>query len=306
MPDLTSPKLPQTHAYAQDLAATEGRSGSKQSTAFNSSTPRPSQLQQSYVPPQQPNEAPPVDDGTVNQWNSVIEQRQAGFEIQPGGKMRKMSIPNSSSSQLPQPPQNPTVPAPAPQSVTMPPPNLLTTRPLPAVLQSSALQQTLAPERAPSFGQPFDQSTPPVPSSGSTRQGSKLGLNVLTSMARPGNKRLPSQTLVPDGAKRRESVSEDWDGEFGQSLLGLGVDEGYTFGSNKVPDPAATFQMPNFPVPGTPMGIGDYSTSTTMNMSASSLNQLSSHSYNPTPAQMDLPVASADLAQGMSGMPAGA
>ena len=71
-------------------------------------------------------------------------------------------------------------------------------RPIAGVLQhSSALQQTLAPERTPSFGLPEQNITTPL-SVNITKAPSKLS----SSKARPGNKRLASQALLPENLKK--------------------------------------------------------------------------------------------------------
>ncbi|ORY33028.1 hypothetical protein BCR39DRAFT_520803 [Naematelia encephala] len=137
-------------------------------------TPRADQLQSSYAPPHDPSVKPSEDDGVVlHTWKSQIQQRQASFSMSmvPNAKMDKAAAPLEPNNN----------------------------RPLPSVLQSSALQQTLAPERAPSFGiGNFDaQSTPPGNLGNFTRAPSKL--------SRPGNKRLASQTLGPEDAKAQRS-----------------------------------------------------------------------------------------------------
>lgn len=164
MPDLTSPSM-----YGPAFF----------STYRNGTTPRPGEPQQSYMPTHQPEDHAhqAADDPILRKWKNEIQQRQATFNMMPGGKMGK-----------------------SPQTDTMLPPNYLhlSDRPMASVLQhASALQQTLAPERTPSFGQQ-DQSSSSLHPHSFAKTPSKLS----SAMARPGNKRLASQTLGPDQQKK--------------------------------------------------------------------------------------------------------
>ncbi|KAK8865884.1 hypothetical protein IAR55_001032 [Kwoniella newhampshirensis] len=191
MPDLLSPQVNVPNFF---------------STFLNGLTPRPTEQQQSYLPAQQPaaDEATAADNTDVGKWSKEIQQRQSSFNLQSqlGAKLGK----GQTVQQQHGPAARTSMQPPAPQATRA--------RPLPSVVQrSSALQQTLAPERVPSFGLPqaFEaQST--------STTYSKLGLNKMAhgfppAEARPGNKRLASQTLIPgDGKKATFSLwDEDMD-----------------------------------------------------------------------------------------------
>jgi hypothetical protein len=139
--------------------------------------------------------APPPGEMTRETWDALIAQRQASFNIQLGKFGRN---PSSNTAMLP-PPFN--------------------SRPLASIMQhTGALQQTLGPERAPSFGS-TPNSEKPNPTSTWARTPSKLAPKTST-FARPGNKRMPSQTLGPEAKKRSSSFSV-WDetdeGELGDT-----------------------------------------------------------------------------------------
>lgn len=173
MPDLTSPSL---HA-----------------TSFSYNNANVNEHGAHQVPanvqalPMQHGTTLPTSDSTRQTWHNEIQQRQAGFTMQPGGRFGRHSV-DSNGSMLPPSTNN---------------------RPVASIMQySGALQQTLAPERAPSFGL-----TPNIekanPTGSTLRTPSKLSqrTTVTSATARPGNKRLPSQTLVPEAKKRSASFS---------------------------------------------------------------------------------------------------
>ncbi|WVQ97346.1 hypothetical protein IAU59_004457 [Kwoniella sp. CBS 9459] len=183
MPDLQSPMI----------------NGPAFFTSFlNGATPRPAEPQGSYIP--QPQAAAggsshPADGPDVGKWSKEIQQRQSSFSLQGQPKVKPSSnemLPPSNSQRYQQ-----------------------RARPLPSVVQrASALEQTLAPERVPSFGlSQFGIEFPTIQnqvSSGSMNPrflpgnaGNKAPPHGLPPhMARPGNKRLASQTLVGDTGKK--------------------------------------------------------------------------------------------------------
>lgn len=211
------------------------------------------------------------DDNVLSDWRNEIQHRQASFTMQPGGKLGRSGTSISPTMRVAT--TNPALSSePSSTMHAMLPPNY-PHRPIASVVQhSGALQQTLAPERIPSFGltpgmeQSYIPGTYSVPNSASptkssfpqhTQQGfqrtaSKLAAgqaqtahaspvfqysttynnamsassshlnahpssqpqaqpSMPTLLARPGNKRLPSQTLGPDTQKR--STFAVWDGE---------------------------------------------------------------------------------------------
>lgn len=133
-----------------------------------------------------------TDGAAMDRWKDHIQQRQASFSIHlspdKNGKIRTQALANASfaSSHGGRP-----------------------VRPLPSALIPAAgsLNQTLAPERLPSFGTPPTDPTTPMP--GHPGYG-QLGYHTMTPKSRlskqyferPINKRQASQTLVPDAQKR--------------------------------------------------------------------------------------------------------
>lgn len=123
-----------------------------------------------------------VDD----QWRSAISQRHASFDIAPGNGAGSHSFHPTKAELM----------------------DGFGSRPLPAVFQSSALHQTLAPERTLSFGlQSFDPQTPPGQSR--LRQSQTPLKYSGSAAARPGAKRLSSQLLENAADKKRDSAAED-------------------------------------------------------------------------------------------------
>lgn len=181
MPDLTSP-----FHHSQPFF----------STYMNGVTPKPTLPQGSYTNQQVPE--PAVDaEGVVftTGWKNSIKNRQASFELNPNVQTKVKS------------PSPPNFGAMSPPETAQPPQAMYadmgyTNRPLASVLQhSSALQQTLAPERVPSFGGE-NLSTPTKNTFYASRNNAA---KFSSALARPGNKRLASQTLVPnDGGKKVE------------------------------------------------------------------------------------------------------
>lgn len=154
----------------------------------------------------------PSGEMTRETWDALIAQRQVSFNIQMGNKFGRNAGSSSNTAMLP-PPFN--------------------SRPLASIMQSSgALNQTLGPERAPSFGS-TPNSEKPNPTSTWSRTPSKLARTSAT--ARPGNKRMPSQTLGPEAKKRSASFSV-WD-EADEGELGDSEDNGQSsFGWNGFPN----------------------------------------------------------------------
>lgn len=188
MPDLLSPVLTGQPFF---------------STFQNGLTLKPTEAQQSYLPSQLPDTitAPSPDDPVImRKWRNEIHQRQTIFNMMPGSRMGKQAQWNH-----------------------MAPPMRfnLNGRPMASVLQHpAALQQTLAPERTPSFGLGEQSGTASHPLS-FAKTPSKLS----SAMARPGNKRLASQTLVPESQKKAGFAS--WDEADDGSLADVEDDGGF-------------------------------------------------------------------------------
>ncbi|WRT64102.1 uncharacterized protein IL334_001031 [Kwoniella shivajii] len=213
-------------------------------TFLNGITPKPTDPQNSYIPNQQPaagGHSSANDSGDMRKWNKEIQQRQSSFSLQ--GQPYKIGGNKSNSQQFAGGYQN-AINSMAPPSMNIHPQaqsnenvnanaNRDTNqrmRPLPSVVQrSSALEQTLAPERIPSFGVPqalYDNQSPastsltsaynqnhystipPAPAPSISK--SKLS-GVPPHMARPGNKRLASQTLMGDNEKKATFALYDED-----------------------------------------------------------------------------------------------
>ncbi|WWC66360.1 uncharacterized protein I206_100261 [Kwoniella pini CBS 10737] len=201
MPDLQSPILNGPQFFNNFL---------------NGLTPKPTdnQNQTSYIPSQHPapgeNNTPNNGNADVHKWSKEIQQRQSSFSLsgQPNTKLGK------TQSQMP-----------FTDSINS---SHRASRPLPSVVQrSSALEQTLAPERVPSFGIPQsilgqdknannnnnNQYAPPA------QKSTKFPSGVPPHMARPGNKRLASQTLLPEDTGKKASFSlYDGGNEFDSSV----------------------------------------------------------------------------------------
>lgn len=124
--------------------------------------------------PQSNNRPKPVDDEAMLKWKDHIQQRHASFSMHLGPKSnglppRELTNPSFASSRLNRPSANP-------------------------LLMCTSLEQTLAPERMPSFGTP-------TPGYDAIRAPSKLPLSHLAA-ERPTYKRQASQTLTQDTQKR--------------------------------------------------------------------------------------------------------
>ncbi|WVQ62243.1 uncharacterized protein L199_000382 [Kwoniella botswanensis] len=165
-------------------------------------TPRPAEPQNSYLLNQQPAAGGmnANDHADIGKWSKEIQQRQSSFSLsgQPSSKLGKSNSQQSfygTGNNSDQKDRNNKMSPPQTHSVNRQKPN----RPLPSVVQrSSALEQTLAPERIPSFGIP--QSFLDTNNNQFLRhqhQQQQVLSGVPPHMARPGNKRLASQTLVP-------------------------------------------------------------------------------------------------------------
>jgi hypothetical protein len=186
MPDLTSPMIANQPFF---------------STYLNGVTPKPTIPQASYTHAQIPDGAPPQADDkanggddmiTMKRWKDSIKNRQDSFEFDTNAHAKlKATSPQSVSSASPPTTtslateNNPSLTAMA--AIGAP----SQARPQASALQhSSALQQTLAPERLPSFGMDPLQGK----NAWMFRQNAA---KFSSALARPGNKRLASQTLVP-------------------------------------------------------------------------------------------------------------
>lgn len=122
--------------------------------------------------PQSNNRPKPVDDDAMLKWKDQIQQRHASFSMHLGPKPqplapRELTNPSFASSRMHRPLANP-------------------------LLMCTSLEQTLAPERMPSFGTP----TPGY----EMRAPSKLPPHLIAE--RPTYKRQASQTLTQDTQKR--------------------------------------------------------------------------------------------------------
>jgi hypothetical protein len=212
MPDLTSP-LANAQPFFQ--------------TYHNGVTPRPTVPQPSYThnqPPADNNAVQVETDGDGNavvmrRWKDSIKNRQASFEFDPNAqaKIKATSPPTIPNPLLPPSGSshtwsNATATASQSAATGVPNMNFNANRPRASVLQhSSALQQTLAPERLPSFG----MDNLPTPLSKTTFRANAAKFS--SALARPGNKRLASQTLVPTDQTKRiiGDVGEAWHGPEG-------------------------------------------------------------------------------------------
>ena len=157
----------------------------------------------------------PTTSEAIRKWQNELQSKSMNFQIQmqPGaGRMGKAAQTSQSHMQASQSDQ------------TMPPPR---NRPLASVVQrSSALEQTLAPERQLSYGlqntpdsastatfnmaYPSAQHSSNYAGSSNTHHMMDPKAKVTSMLARPGNKRLASQTLLPDATKRASFSL--WDG----------------------------------------------------------------------------------------------
>ncbi|WVQ71202.1 hypothetical protein IAR50_000727 [Cryptococcus sp. DSM 104548] len=188
MPDLQSPMINGPNFF---------------STFLNGMTPKASELHQaqSYIGAQVPSgqgqeQGQGQSEGTsipdLDIWKHQIQQRQSSFSLgAPASRLGKLK-PKGTQSALP-------LEDAAQQSMPMP------SRPLPSVVQRTALDQTLAPERLPSFGLTpgLEMSTNPHLASKLASSTTAAGAGGLTSAeARAGNKRMASSTLVNDHGKR--------------------------------------------------------------------------------------------------------
>jgi hypothetical protein len=181
----------------------------------------------------------PAEDPSRQTWQNEIQQRQSGFNIQLAAKFGRDTTGTPPNAMLPPP---------------------YSARPVASILQlNGALQQTLGPERAPSFGStPNSEKTNPT--SNWSRTPSKLAsrTSMTTAAARPGNKRMPSQTLGPEAKKRSASFSA-WD-ESDTGVLGDTEDSDNVGNSSPFDwDPSAFHNIANYHMPhaATGQGIGN-------------------------------------------------
>lgn len=143
------------------------------------------------------------DDTDMERWRAQIQQRHASFSMNMSASTaaRKVTTGELNSATFASGNQRP----------ARPPPNPL--------FSNSAMQQTLAPERTPSFGlMAFDQTTP----KGNPRTPTAQLLSMYTGFERPSNKRVASQTLVPEiFGKRQQTFAPDDDGFIDMTPSGL-------------------------------------------------------------------------------------
>ncbi|TYJ54946.1 hypothetical protein B9479_004358 [Cryptococcus floricola] len=189
MPDLQSPMINGPNFF---------------STFLNGMTPKASEAHapQSYIGVQVPSEqghGQGQQEGggsipDIGSWKDQIQQRQSSFSLgAPGSRLGKSKSKGSQSAL----PLDAAVPLPS--------------RPMPSVVQRTALDQTLAPERIPSFGL-----TPGLEMSTNPHLASKLSQSTTPAFAasaeaRAGSKRMASSSLANDHGKRASfSV---WGGE---------------------------------------------------------------------------------------------
>ncbi|WWC86212.1 uncharacterized protein L201_001085 [Kwoniella dendrophila CBS 6074] len=186
---------------------------------LNGLTPKPTESQNSYIPNHIPssNDNQGSDNADIRKWSKEIQQRQSSFSLsgQPSSINNKLGKTTSSQSISNLSSQNVNTQSQRRNS-----------RPLPSVVQRSsatALEQTLAPERIPSFGisqsflgtgnidsysnSGFIPSDIPNPATVKSKVNNAMNSNkslsgIPSHMARPGNKRLASQTLVGDTGKK--------------------------------------------------------------------------------------------------------
>ncbi|RXK38451.1 hypothetical protein M231_04216 [Tremella mesenterica] len=155
----------------------------------------------------------PTTEEAMQKWKVELQNRQTSFNMQFDVKRRSGSISSSAQSNNSQSGGNlPPRLIPNPISNTTTQSAHSTIRPMASAVQrSSALQQTLAPQRLPSFGL---QHTPSPYGGPNGHYFSPAENQKHTSMfARPGNKRLASQTLVSQEGKRASFSL--WDGDDG-------------------------------------------------------------------------------------------
>ncbi|WVN90308.1 uncharacterized protein L203_105544 [Cryptococcus depauperatus CBS 7841] len=156
-------------------------------TFLNGTTPKPTNLQESYIPVQQAAESKDAnntgDEPDKLKWSEEIEARQSSFSL---GKPRTRHGKNEfeSKDKLSKGEDGVDISRPAHP-----------VRPHPSVFQPiSALNQTLAPERMPSF------SLTPALELAQNPHFSKTGLT--PADAKAGNKRMASSTLVNEHGKK--------------------------------------------------------------------------------------------------------
>lgn len=176
------------------------------STFLSGMTPKPTEAQHTYMPSywaerDHSSVTDDLDEPDMGKWSKEIEQRQSSFSLgKPNAKLGKGKSETLSGI----------------NDAPIQPPAAQPIRPLPSVVQrSSALDQTLAPERLPSFGLTpgFEIQQNPLLS--------KLGL--ASADARTGSKRTASSTLVNDHKKTTFTV---WD-EDGPATQGQGNGAGH-------------------------------------------------------------------------------
>ncbi|WVR05802.1 hypothetical protein IAU60_002827 [Kwoniella sp. DSM 27419] len=195
---------------------------------LNGITPKPTEGQSSYMPPPQPVAGSSIvaDDPDMGKWSKAMQQRQSSFSLasQPKGK------------------PIPSVPGVSTQAA----------RPGPSAVQRfSALEQTLAPERLPSFGMPqfgYDVSLQ-SPAQSQLKMSARVPNALPAHLSRPGNKRLASQTLVGDAGKKAtftlydEGVDQP-DLALSPAMGGLTMGMVGSMGMMDVGGDASLFQMP--------------------------------------------------------------
>lgn len=182
MPDLKTPP-PATAFYAPMQFPSEDRSMSIPTA------PHMNANQQQPQPQQGSELRANSDDADLTRWRNHIQQRHASFSMNLSSSTaaRKVTTGQLSAATF----------ASGAQRLFRPPPNPL--------MSSSAMDQTLAPERTPSFLSAFDPTTP----KGNPRTPTAQLLNMYSGFERPSNKRVASQTLVPEILQKRQQFAPD-------------------------------------------------------------------------------------------------
>ncbi|GMK56110.1 hypothetical protein CspeluHIS016_0211660 [Cutaneotrichosporon spelunceum] len=143
------------------------------------------QQQQPFQAQQQHQQRANSDDTDMDRWRDHIQQRHASFSMSMEPSVRKVhageqGVPMFASGEFDR---------------MRPPPNPLQS--------NAAMQQTLAPERTPSFGLGvFDATTP----KGNPRTPTAHLLSMYAGFERPNNKRMASQTLIPVPLQKRQQT----------------------------------------------------------------------------------------------------
>ncbi|BEJ15490.1 hypothetical protein CspHIS471_0500950 [Cutaneotrichosporon sp. HIS471] len=147
--------------------------------------PLPWQGLQQQQQQQQQQQRANSDDTDMDRWRDHIQQRHLSFSMSMDQAALRVSTGELGAPTF----------ASGKSSIMRPPPNPLQF--------NAAMQQTLAPERTPSFGLgAFDATTP----KGNPRTPTAHLLSMYMGFDRPNNKRMASQTLVPVTLQKRQQT----------------------------------------------------------------------------------------------------